>query len=332
MQNLQKPFGHFWFPTAKKWSWIKILPYWLIFLILAVLTQAGFALFFRPGSQSRVYNPEVLGATAAANDIRGEAQDLSRPIVQTNNPDLSEIKAKSFLVFDLTSGQTLLEKNSSVKLAIASLSKLMTALTVYNNTSLNQSFTIVNKDSLNVLPSLKLIPGDEVSALDIFNAMLIGSCNDAALALSRYTEQVLGSNFVALMNRQAEILGMQNTKFSNPMGFDSRNNYSTAEDLKLLISAVEKLSVFTDLGRRTDYSFTGTLNQTYFTRTTNSLLKNHPEIQAIKTGYTNEAHGAMATKIGIGRHQIVILVLDSQNRENDTLKLKAAVSESFNWD
>jgi serine-type D-Ala-D-Ala carboxypeptidase (penicillin-binding protein 5/6) len=162
--------------------------------------------------------------------------------------------------------------------------------------------------------------------------MLIGSCNDAALALANYASHASGSDFVDLMNKQAQILRMQNSKFSNPMGFDSDGNYSTAGDLKLLISAIEQLSAFTDLGRRGSYSFSGSLNKTYYTRSTNSLIKNHSDIQAIKTGFTNEAHGAMATKFDIGSHQIVILVLDSQNRESDTLKLKAAVTESFNWD
>ena len=62
---------------------------------------------------------------------------------------------------------------------------------------------------------------------------------------------------------------------------------------------------------------------------TNKLIQNHADIQAIKTGFTNEAHGAMATKIDLLGRQIVVLVLDSQNREGDTLKLKDAVANNF---
>ena len=81
----------------------------------------------------------------------------------------------------------MLQKTSDRELAIASLTKLMTGLVAYNNSNLNGYFTLTGKDSLNVSPSLGLLSGDNVAALDIFNSMLIGSCNDAAVALADYT-------------------------------------------------------------------------------------------------------------------------------------------------
>ena len=276
--------------------------------------------------------PQVLGAsTAEQAPIRGADTGGTKIISQINNPDLSAVSAQSYLVFDLNSGQELLQKNSSQKFAIASLTKLMTALAAYNNSNLNLSFKISGQDILDVKPSLGIIPGDEIKAIDIFNSMLIGSCNDAAKALADFTSQTTGENFVELMNRQADALGMTNSNFGNPMGFDSNNNYSTAEDLKLLITATQRLSAFTDLGRRTGYEFSGSEGKIYFTSATNTLIKNHPDIRAIKTGFTNEANGAMAVKAKISSHDIVILVLDSQNRESDTLKLKAAAESSFDW-
>lgn len=322
--------------STEKWCWIKIkkvLPYWLTILLLLIFIQTGASFFGIKADANVKNNPEVLGVSAAVQDsVRGDLAPEVKAISPLNNPDLSTVNARSFLVFDLATGQTLLEKNSSQKLAIASLTKLMTGLVAYNNSSLNGAFTVSAKDRLNIRPALGLALGDEVSALDIFNSMLIGSCNDASLALARYVSQATGKDFMDLMNSQAKILGMENSEFSNPMGFDSDGNYSTAEDLKLLISAVEKLSAFTDLGRRVSYQFTGSLGKIYYTSATNILIKNHPDIQAIKTGFTNEANGAMVTKINIGSHQIIILVLDSQSRESDTLKLKEAVEGSFNWE
>jgi len=318
---------------TKKWCWVKILPFWLILILLIVLAQTAAFLYSQDTSKNDAVLPKVLGASANTPDfIRGNGEGTTKAISQIKNPDLSAVGAQSFLVFDLNSGQELLGKNPTQKLAIASLTKLITALTAYNNSNLNQAFKISGKDTLNVKPNLGLAAGDEVRALDIFNSMLIGSCNDAAKALAEFTSRSSGNDFVELMNRQAAALGMQNSSFSNPMGFDSSGNYSTAEDLKLLITATQQLSAFTDLGRRTDYTFTGTKGKTYFTIATNSLIKDYPDIQAIKTGFTDEANGAMATKINIGDHQIVILVLDSQNREDDTLKLKAAVESNFAWE
>jgi D-alanyl-D-alanine carboxypeptidase (penicillin-binding protein 5/6) len=133
------------------------------------------------------------------------------------------------------------------------------------------------------------------------------------------------------MNDTAKEIGMNNSNFSNPMGFDSRNNYSTAEDLKILITETEKLAIFNNLGRRTSYSFSGSNQKTYTAYATNKLIKNHPDIQAIKTGFTESAGGAMATKITLGSRDIAILVLNSQNREGDTLKIKQQLENSFNW-
>ena len=276
--------------------------------------------------------PQVLGASTAAPSIRGGADSKVKTLSQINNPDLSGVSAQGYLVFDLATGRTLLQKNPSQKFAIASLTKLMTALVAYKNSDLSQTFAISGRDTLNVKPDLGLVLGDRVKALDIFNSMLIGSCNDAALALADYTSAVSGTDFVSLMNKQAASLGMASTSYQNPMGFDNSGNYSTAEDLKLLITAAQQLSAFTDLGRRTNYQFTGSLGRTYYAAATNKLIEKYPDIQAIKTGFTNEANGAMAVKVGISGQEVVILVLDSKNREGDTLKLKAALLSSFATD
>lgn len=320
------------FKLDTKIKLIRIFPYWLMCLLLIISVQTGIILYSLNSATSNANVPQVLGAsTQTPGLIRGDAQNFAKTISQINNPDLSSVTAQSYLVFDLNSGQELLHKNSTQKLAIASLTKLMTALAAYNNANLNGTVIISEKDTLNIKPDLGLVLGDEVKALDIFNSMLVGSCNDAALALADFTAQASDNNFIALMNRQAKELGMLNSNFSNPMGFDSRGNYSTAEDLKVLITATQRLSAFTDLGRRSIYKFSGTAGKTYSTLTTNTLIKRHPDIQAIKTGFTDEASGAMATKVSLAGHQIVILVLDSQNRESDTLKLKAAITSSFNW-
>ncbi len=305
-----------------------------MFVLLLVLIQTTAILSTQDIALSQTYKPEVLGASTAvpAPIINKPKDNPQTSIIQTKNPDLSDVSAQSFLVFDLDSGQELLSKNPTQKLAIASLTKLMTALAAYNNSNLNKTFAITSKNILNVKPDLGLAIGDEVKALDVFNSMLIGSCNDAAKALADFTSQSSGSNFVDLMNGQAAVLGMVNSSFSNPMGFDNSDNYSTAEDLKLLITNTQHFTDFTDLGRMTGYKFSGALGKIYSATATNLLIKNHPDIQAVKTGFTNEANGAMATKVAIGGHQIIILVLDSQNREGDTLKLKSAVETSFNWE
>jgi len=315
-----------------------LLPYWLIALILLTAIQAGVIIISQQNSNKPITlnalqasgTPQVLGA---ATSIRGDAAASAvQNITEITNPDLSNVTAKSFLVFDLASGQELMQKSSKQKLYIASLTKLLTGFVAYQNIDFSQSITVAKNDLLKVAPDLGFTAGDSVTASDVFNAMLIGSCNDAALTLGNFVSGKLGKNFPDLMNQQAQALGMASSHFSNPMGFDGPNNYSTAEDLKTLITATEALAVFKNLGRRTAYEFTGSLGQNYSTVATNKLISDYPDIQAIKTGFTYGAQGAMATKITIGSHEIVVIVLDSQNREGDTLKLRTALLDNFKWE
>jgi D-alanyl-D-alanine carboxypeptidase (penicillin-binding protein 5/6) len=305
---------------------LKIFRAWATALLLFISFQVGTGLLIDNKTQAESpAEAKVLGESVS---IRGGETTEVPVLTKVTEPDVSGVSAQSFLVFNLTSGETLLQKNPNLQLNIASLTKLMTALVVYNNLDLNKSFIVSPKDTLNVAPTLGLLAGDEVKALDVFNAMLIGSSNDAALALADFTVRDTDEDFPSLMNSYARVLGMQDSHFSNPMGFDSIYNYSTAEDLKALISVTEKLSVFTDLGRRPSYRFSGA-KKTYYTEATNKLIAGHPDIQAIKTGSTPAAGETMATKFNMGENDIIIIVLKSRDREGDTLKLKAAVQSSF---
>lgn len=311
---------------------ISILPYWLLGLALAVsLTSFPFSRFENVSNQNNIL-PKVLGETTNEPYNSSRTNSFKKTeIEKKTEPNTAKILAESFLVFDLETGQELIAKSQNDKLSIASLTKLMTGLVAYENLDLNSKFQVSTKDRLDIQPQLGLLAGDRVLGLDVFNAMLIGSCNDAALALSNFTENQTALEFSILMNLQAKELGMTNTSFSNPIGFDNEANFSTAEDLKKLITKTQGLSVFTDLGRRESYDFVGDLKINYYTKATNQLIKSHPDILAIKTGFTNFSGGAMVTKFIKNGRQIVILVLDSQNREGDTLKLKALTENSFSF-
>ena len=313
----------------------KSLPLWVAIFVLVGLSQL-LTVFSEKGISKEPQaivepeetSPKVLGVST---EIRGGESESESSIKQIGEPDLSDINAKSFLVFDLDTGTEFFQKESRKQLGIASLTKLMTALVAYKNSDLNQSFTITGRDIYKVNPVLGLEAGDQVKALDVFNAMLVGSDNDAALALANFVATSTDENFIELMNRQAKSLGLNNSHFSNALGFDSQYNYSTAEDLKILIQETQKLAAFTNLGRRTSYDFVGSLGKTYSAEATNKLLSQYPDLYAVKTGYTQYALGAMAVKLKIGDHFIVILVLGSEDREGDVLKLRDKINKNFVW-
>jgi D-alanyl-D-alanine carboxypeptidase len=312
------------FLNYKKWLLVPVALAFLALLIFALSPH---------GNNSPINKPAVLGSeTITPLGIPSESERLAPPRLD-GTMSLEAIKAKSFLVYDINSGAVLAARESNQPVAIASVTKLMTGLVAYRTMpSFKQNIIITGKDLFAVEPSLGLKSGDHVAIGDLFYAMLVGSANDAALTLANHVEAETAENFVTLMNRTAESLGMANSHFSNPLGFDSEANYSTANDLRKLIEEVQKYQAFNLVGRNQSYSFAGTLGIQYSVKATNQLIKENKELYAIKTGYTNLAQGAMITESRDQAHPFVIIVLDSPNREDDTLNLRSQILKNYSWD
>lgn len=286
-------------------------------------------------SQEPVKNsqsPKNVGQVLGTSTIRGNNDLISetKPLEKTRDSKLSAINANSFLVYDQATGKTLLEKNSNLELSIASLTKLLTALITYENLDLG-SIVTVSLEDINVkdAPKLNLKVGEKVKIEDLFNSMLVGSNNDAALTLANQVVKKTGKPFRETMNEKALELGMQNSSFTNALGFDSQNNFSTAQDLQKLIDHVSKLAAFSNLGKTLVYEFKTEEGRIIKTKNTNKLLLNNPEIEAIKTGYTPNSKGSMAVKLKAFDRNIVIIVIGSTNREKDILSLKNLVLNDF---
>jgi D-alanyl-D-alanine carboxypeptidase (penicillin-binding protein 5/6) len=312
-----------------------ILPIWGIGmgLVIAIIMAGSIwstsqAVPLTLASANQQAEPQVLGDSI---DLRG------RPVTDPVTPKLSgpldskTVSAQSYLIADIASKGIIAEKNSDNKAYVASLTKLLTALVTYDQINISTSVPITANDVFSVSPVLGIRRGDTVKVLDLFNAMLVGSTNDAALTLANHVQDATGQNFIELMNTKAQSLGMEHSHFSNPLGFDSPGNYSTAQDLLKLVFESQKFSVFTQLGKKTSYAFSGTNGFLYKAVATDKLIGKHDEIEAIKTGYTEGAGQAMITKITKNNHSIIIIVLNSQDREGDTLNLEHQIFEKAVW-
>lgn len=236
-----------------------------------------------------------------------------------------DVKADSFLIFNEESGEVIAAKNPKTVLAIASITKLMTAYVVQKYGSLEDVWAIGPDSTNEIRPVLGLKIGDRVKIQDLVNSMLIGSANDAASALGEYITDTKDKSVVEIMNDEAKKLGMHSTHYENPIGFDSEQNYSSAEDLKLLLDTIRTISLFTDVDRKQSYAFTSENGENYSVKATNTLIADDPEIHAIKTGFTDEAGGAMINAIYHQNIKFVIIVLGSSDREGDTKLLKQQV-------
>lgn len=153
----------------------------------------------------------------------------------TTNFDRERLTAKSVLVADEATGRPLLQKNIWTKRPIASLTKLMSALVWLElDGDLRKAVEIKSEDYRDgSIPYF--IAGETVLSADLFYTGLIASSNSAIAALARSSGRGTES-FVALMNKKAKELGMEETFFADPTGLDPKN-VSTARDLQILAKA-----------------------------------------------------------------------------------------------
>ncbi len=260
---------------------------------------------------------KILGATD-----REQAELDNLVSYELSNENTTGIKAASYLVLDYEQNQIIAGKQIDNSLPVASLTKLMTVWTALEHSQSAEVVTVEAGDIVNVSPVLGLQPGDKIRVKDLVSAVLIGSANDAASVLGGFVAKKVELPFGELMNQEAIELGMKNSRFSNPMGFDSVVNYSSARDLSILVHKLDERGMFTDSEKATEYRFVSELGNQYAISATNRLANQYPDLRAVKTGYTNLALGAMINFLDTERGRKLLVVIGSPDREGDTLELR----------
>lgn len=144
------------------------------------------------------------------------------------------LTAKAGIVYCENTGEIIFTKDEDKKYQPYSCTKLMTALVTVMKTPLDRKVTVSQKASSQTGSSAGLKAGEKVTIEQLLYGALVQSGNDAAYALS---EAVCGSKdeFVKQMNRTAENIGCENTHFDSPAGLKSGNNYTTANDMLMIV-------------------------------------------------------------------------------------------------
>ena len=214
--------------------------------------------------------------------------------------------AKGAFLYDMTTGTVLYAKNPDAKLYPASLTKIMTALIVLENlTDLEEmvegSVTAVADWDYDATLA-NLVPGEQMSVLNLLYCLMVESANDAGAVLA---EHVAGSQeaFSELMNQKAAQLGCVGTHFSNAHGLHDENHYTTARDMAKILMAALEYSTFVDIYSTGRYVVPETnLRDERILNSTNYLIANdiidfnyEPLITGGKTGYTSAAGRCLAS-------------------------------------
>jgi len=250
------------------------------------------------------------------------------------------ILAKSVIVInfhtDSNNGNILFQKNGNEILPIASLTKIMTAIIALENFDVEE-IVKVSKDSVLTLGDKGgLIRGEELKISDLLNIMLIESSNDAAMTLASDNQKMSYDDFLDLMNNRANELGLENTSFLDPVGLNAKNK-STVKDLAYLAKHGLDFPLIWEIlkiSEKTIYSIDNKFVHNLIN--TNKLLDKISFLKGGKTGFTNDAGGCMLTvfdiKDSLGfNNYLIIVVLDSSNREQDTETLINWAKEAYIW-
>ncbi len=249
---------------------------------------------------------------------------------------IPELSAGSALAIDLTSGKILHEKNAETTRPIASLTKLMTALIIAEEELPGSVVTISENAATTEGSTVWLNIGEEITVKDLMYGMMIASGNDAAMALAEYNAGSM-ENFVRKMNQKAEQLGLENTNYSNPMGFDSGYNYSTARDQALLSMYTLQNEFLMEPVDLVEYEAESQSGITHEYLSTNQLLGNDlglagVEVHGLKTGRTPDAGECLITVSTFPEdQQIMTVVLGSTDRFGDTELLIDWIYKSTTW-
>ena len=224
---------------------------------------------------------------------------------------LPQITAPAAILVEYPSGRVLYAKNAHKRLPEASTTKTMTALLALQRVALTEVVTATAADLVGE-STMGLVEGEQQTVHDLLYGLLLPSGNDAAMALARYVGSGLKEpagagpvdRFVALMNRQAQQMGLMDTHYMNPHGFDDPDHYSSAYDLASIAWYDLHNPTFNEVISQSAHTVPG-----HSLVNTNGLLTRYAGADGVKTGWTDNAGNCLvASATRNGRRLIAVLL------------------------
>lgn len=213
-------------------------------------------------------------------------------------------------VFDADSGRIFYEKNADEKRAMASTTKIVTAITVIENCADLDAVVSVDKRAVGIEgTSIYLREGEELSVRELLYGLMLRSGNDAACALAIYTAGSI-KEFCALMQETAKKAGAINSSFANPHGLDNANHYTTARDLAKITAYALNNEDFSQIVATKNIKIPSREEGTRFLANKNRLLNSLEGCIGVKTGYTSNAGRCLVSAAERNGLKVVCVVLN----------------------
>jgi len=250
--------------------------------------------------------------------------------VASNITGEPELNSRIAVVYDRKSKNIVWGKSESKRTAMASTTKIMTAILLIENSDLNQTVTISGKSAGTGGSRLGLKKNDKITLRDLLYGLMLKSGNDSAVAIA---ETVGGSveEFANMMNNKAKELGLENTHFVTPHGLDNPEHYTTAYELAKLADYALDNETFAKVVNTKNYTVTINGYPKNITNT-NELLGYVEGVNGVKTGFTNNAGRCLVTSVSRNGFEIITVVLQADTkkfRSSDSLKLINYVYENY---
>ena len=225
-----------------------------------------------------------------------------------------DVAARAWVLTDVRSGEYLAGEDASARLPMASTTKIMVALVALQEADLEEEVTVSEEAAAFARPpysNIGLVAGDVLSARELLMATMISSGDDAAYALAEHLGDGSAQRFVEEMNRETEALGLDDTRFENPVGFDARDQYSSARDLARMTHLAMGYPEFREMVSTT-YAIISTQDREIELVSTNDLLFTYPPATGVKTGTTPRAGPSLVASAAAENESYVSVVLDSK--------------------
>ena len=243
-------------------------------------------------------------------------------------PQPPQVTGRAWMVVDVSSDQILAAEKPDERFEPASLTKLMTAYLVFaalkeKKLALGQQVNVSERAWRAAGSRMFIEPRKPVAVDELIRGMIVQSGNDACIALA---EQVAGSEeaFAAMMNREAERLGMKNTKFMNSSGLPDPQHYSTARDLYLLAAALIRdfPEQYAQYYSQREFRYNGIIQPNR-----NRLLWLDNTVDGVKTGFTEAAGYCLVASSKRGPRRVLSVLLGSTS---ETMRAQES-QKLLNW-
>ncbi len=302
------------------------LPILLAILLCLALTvpNSGSAVPIIKQTEKKPKNSNETPSSRQALPILGKYKDISQTkkrnhryaLASSRKRTLRNLSAKSFIIIDATTGQTLLSRAPDNPRQPASTIKVLTGMIAIKSLKRDDPVPVSKKAARQPRSKIYLDHQKNYRANDLINAVLLSSANDASVALA---EKIAGSeqSFAKMMTLRAQLWGAKQTVCKTATGLTAKGQSSTARDLA---------TIFRHSMR--DMEFAARMKRTKVRTSDGKLLRNHNKAlwqvqgtQGGKTGYTNAARQTYVGKFKRGDDEIIVAIMGSERMWTDIKRL-----------